>query len=109
MLRCAELLPAATVNQGCAMTVSCTIQSILQDKGPNVWTISPDATVFEAILLMADKNVGALLVLSGNQLLGVVSERDYTRKVAIKGKNSRETKVSEILSTSCISASPFHT
>ena len=91
------------------MTVSCTIQSILQDKGPNVWTISPDATVFEAILLMAEKNVGALLVLSGNQLLGVISERDYTRKVAIKGKNSRETRVREILSTSCISASPFHT
>ena len=91
------------------MTVSCTIQSILQDKGPDVWTISPEATVFEAILLMAEKNVGALLVLSGNQLLGVVSERDYTRKVAIKGKNSRETTVKEILSMPCVSASPFHT
>ncbi len=91
------------------MTVSCTIQSILQDKGTEVWTISPDATVFEAIQLMAERNVGALLVLSGNQLLGVISERDYTRKVAIMGKNSRETRVREILSTPCISASPFHT
>jgi CBS domain-containing protein len=90
------------------MTVSCTINSILQDKGAHLWTISPDATVFEAIQLMAEKNIGALLVMSGNVLLGIVTERDYTRKVALKGKHSRETRVREIVSTPCVAASPFH-
>lgn len=90
------------------MTVSCTINSILQDKGAHLWTISPDATVFEAIQLMADKNIGALLVMSGETLLGIITERDYTRKVALKGKNSRETRVREIVSTPCVAASPFH-
>lgn len=91
------------------MTVNCTISAILQDKGAQVWTISPEATVFEAIERMAEKNVGALLVMSGERLLGVMTERDYTRKVAIKGKNSKETPVGEIISNSYVSASPFHT
>ena len=91
------------------MTVSCTISSILQDKGAQVWAISPDATVFDAIELMADKNVGALLVMSDDRLMGVVTERDYTRKVALHGKSSKETRVREIISDSYISASPFHT
>lgn len=91
------------------MTVSCTISAILQDKGAQVWAISPEASVFDAIQMMAEKNVGALLVMSGERLLGVVTERDYTRKVAIKGKNSKDTPVREIISSPCISASPFHT
>ena len=91
------------------MTVSCTISSILQDKGAQVWAISPDATVFEAIQLMAERNVGALLVMSGDRLLGVVTERDYTRKVALHGKNSKETKVREIIDSAYIWAAPFHT
>lgn len=91
------------------MTVSCTISSILQDKGAQVWAISPDATVFEAIELMAEKNVGALLVMSGDRLLGVMTERDYTRKVALHGKSSKDTRVREIISGDYISASPFHT
>jgi len=90
------------------MTVSCDINSILHEKGHQLWTISPDATVFEAIQLMAEKNVGALLVMDGERLLGVVTERDYTRNVTLKGRNSRDTKVREIISTPCISASPFH-
>lgn len=91
------------------MTVSCTISAILQDKGGQVWAISPEETVFEAIQLMAEKNVGALLVMSGQRLLGVVTERDYTRKVAIKGKSSKETRVREIIASSYVSVSPFHT
>jgi len=83
------------------MTVSCTISSILQDKGAQVWAISPDATVFEAIQLMAEKNVGALLVMSGDRLLGVVTERDYTRKVALHGKSSKDTRVREITASDC--------
>jgi CBS domain-containing protein len=91
------------------MTVSCTISSILQDKGAHVWAISPDATVFEAIQLMAEKNVGALLVMHDDRLLGIMTERDYTRKVALHGKNSKETRVHQIISSSYVWVSPFHT
>ena len=91
------------------MTVSCTISSILEHKGAQVWAVPPDATVFEAIQLMAEKNVGALLVMSGDRLVGVVTERDYTRKVALHGKSSKDTRVREIISADYISASPFHT
>jgi len=73
-----------------------------------VYSVSPDATVFEAIQLMAEKNIGALLVMSERRLLGVISERDYTRKVALKGKSSRETKVLEIISSPVVSATPGH-
>ena len=86
-----------------------TISAILNHKSPNLWSIGPDATVFEAIHLMADKNVGALLVMSGPKLLGLISERDYTRKVALKGKSSKETAVREIISTPIISAAPDNT
>jgi CBS domain-containing protein len=86
-----------------------TISEILKNKPSAVWSISPEATVFEAIQMMADKNVGALLAMIEGKLYGVVTERDYTRKVAIKGKSSRETKVGEIFSTPLISASPTHT
>jgi len=90
------------------MTVSCTISSILQDKGAQVWAISPDATVFEAIQLMSDKNVGALLVIERKRLVGIISERDYTRKVALKGKSSKQTKVREILSEQVVRVTPSH-
>jgi len=86
-----------------------TIDEILHQKRGELYTISPEATVFDAIELMADKNIGALIVMSNNRLVGVVSERDYTRKVALKGKSSRDTRVREIVSTPVISASPSHT
>jgi len=85
-----------------------TISEILGHKGTTIWTISPDATVFEAIQMMADKNVGALLVTEKAKLIGVVSERDYTRKVALKGRSSKELKVREILSLQVIHATPRH-
>jgi CBS domain-containing protein len=84
------------------------INEILSSKSSHIWSVSPDATVFEAIQLMADKNIGALPVMTGEQLVGVVSERDYTRKVALKGKSSKDTKVREILATP-ITATPSHT
>lgn len=90
------------------MSITGTVGTILNQKGRQVYSIRPDATVFEAIRLMADKNVGALLVMSGEQLLGVVSERDYTRKVALKGKTSRDAKVCEIVSNPVVSATPGH-
>ena len=91
------------------MTVSGTISSILKHKGSQVWAIPPETTVFEAIQLMSEKNVGALLVVAAGKLLGVVSERDYTRKVALKGKSSKETRVREIISSPLISVSPDYT
>jgi len=84
------------------------INEILAHKSGPLWDVSPDATVFEAIELMAGKNIGALLVMSDEKLLGVISERDYTRKVALKGKSSKETKVREILAPP-VTATPSHT
>jgi CBS domain-containing protein len=86
-----------------------TICEILNHKGATVWAISPAATVFEAIKLMADKNIGALLVTDQAKLVGILSERDYTRKVALKGKSSKQTAVREILSGNIIRVSPSHT
>jgi CBS domain-containing protein len=84
------------------MNIVGTIDSILREKGTQTWTISPEATVYEAIHLMAEKNIGALLVMEGEQLIGIISERDYTRKVALKGKSSRQTAVRELVSTPVI-------
>jgi CBS domain-containing protein len=86
-----------------------TISDILQHKGATTWSIGPETTVFEAIQLMADKNIGALLVTDKDKLVGIISERDYTRKVALKGKSSRELKVREILSGKVLSVAPAHT
>jgi CBS domain-containing protein len=80
--------------------ISGTIGEILAHKSEGLWRIAPEASVFEAIQLMAEKNIGAVLVMRGNELLGVMSERDYTRKVALKGKSSKETRVEEIVAPS---------
>src|SRR5919197_2226649 len=81
------------------MDVSGTIGAVLNQKSGEIYSVSPDATVFEAVQLMDAKNVGALLVMDGERLAGLISERDYTRKVMLRGKRSRETKVSEIMSS----------
>jgi CBS domain-containing protein len=81
------------------MDVSGHIGAILSQKGREIFSVSPEATVFEAIEMLAQKNVGALLVMEGKKLVGMVSERDYTRKVVLRGKRSREIKVAEIMST----------
>ena len=86
-----------------------TVSEILHHKGNQAWSISPEATVFEAIELMADKNVGALLVTEGDKLVGIISERDYTRKVALKGKSSKQTAVREILSGHVVHVAPQNT
>src|SRR5438094_674405 len=72
------------------MDVSGTIDGILNQKSGDIFSISPEATVFEAIELMDNKNVGALLVMEADRLIGMISERDYTRKVMLRGKRSRE-------------------
>ena len=88
------------------MKTSIPISSLLHHKGSKVWHISPEATVFDAIQIMADKNIGALLVMSHGLLVGIFTERDYTRKIALAGKTSRETRVKEILSHKIITARP---
>ena len=85
-----------------------TIGEILNNKGAEVWSVSPEATVFDAISMMADKNVGALLVIQNGKLVGIISERDYTRKVALMGRASKQTAVKEILSGQVIKATPAH-
>jgi len=91
------------------MKSSVPISALLHHKGAALWSIAPEATVFEAIKLMADKNIGSLLVMSGDRLVGVFTERDYTRKIALQGKRSKETQVREILSGKIVSVTPHHT
>ena len=88
------------------MDVSGTISAILAQKGSDVYSISPDATVFQAIEMMDAKNVGALLVTRAGEPVGIISERDYTRKVFLRGKHSRETRVSEIMSSNLTVTGP---
>ncbi len=85
------------------------ISLVLQSKGSQVFSVEPDATVYQAIERMADKGVGALLVISSGKLAGVISERDYGRKVILKGKLSKETRVSEIMTSRVVAASPQDT
>jgi CBS domain-containing protein len=83
-----------------------TVADILQTKGREVWTIPPETIVFDALKTMADRNVGALVVLDGTKVIGILSERDYARKVILHGRSSRELKVREIMSTHVYFVSP---
>jgi CBS domain-containing protein len=74
------------------------VESLLSQKGRAVWSISPEATVYEAIERMSEINIGALVVISAEKLVGIISERDYARKVILKGRQSREIRVHEIMS-----------
>ena len=74
-----------------------TVKDLLRSKGHAIWSVGPNDTVYAALGLMAEKNVGALLVLDDGQLVGILSERDYARKVVLKGRTSRETPVREIM------------
>jgi CBS domain-containing protein len=85
-----------------------TVRSMLLHKGSDIFWLSPEATVYDAVAMMADKSVGALLVLSGGKLTGIVSERDYARKVILKGKHSHEMQVKEIMTSPVYTVSPDH-
>jgi CBS domain-containing protein len=91
------------------MTLIDTIRLILKQKGSNVWHVSPDGCVYDAIEMMADKHVGALMVVFEGQLVGVVSERDYARKVILQGKSSKQTLVKEIMTSPAIFVTPGQT
>jgi len=88
------------------MTTVGQIRDILHEKGGTVWSVAPASTVLNAIQMMAEKNVGALLVVEDGKLRGIVSERDYTRKVILKGRSSKDTLVREILSHPTVSVRP---
>lgn len=83
-----------------------TIQQLLDEKGTQVWSIHPEASVFDALALMAEKGVGALLVIDDTGAVGLISERDYARNVALKGKTSRDTKVANIMTSHVICVTP---
>jgi CBS domain-containing protein len=86
-----------------------TARHLLEVKGPDVWSITPDASVYDALRMMADKDVGALLVLENDKLAGIISERDYARKIILVGKSSRDTLVSEIMTSRLFTIHPDQT
>ncbi len=86
-----------------------TVQHLLQTKNSEIWSVSPEATVFEALQLMAEKDVGALLVMEGEKLVGIFSERDYARKVILQDRSSRQTRVREIMTSQVVCVSPEQT
>ncbi len=90
------------------MHLSESIRPILKQKGGVVLSVSPSSSVFEAVVLMAEKQVGALLVTADDKIVGIISERDYARKVIVKGRSSRDTTVHEIMSSPVIFVSPDH-
>jgi CBS domain-containing protein len=85
------------------------ISSILRHKGNGVWSVAPDASVYQAISIMAEKGIGALPVIADGRLIGILSERDYARKVVLQSRSSKDTLVSEIMTTPVVSVSPSNT
>jgi len=86
-----------------------TVRHLLQIKGADVWVITPGKSVYEALRLMADKDIGALLVVEDNKLVGIISERDYARKIILHGKSSKETLVKEIMTPKLVTVHPDQT
>ncbi len=82
------------------------IKQLLGDKGPEVWSVGPDTTVYETIELMAEKGIGALMVMEGEKPVGIISERDYARKVILQGRSSKDTPVRDIMTSRIIYTSP---
>lgn len=89
--------------------MSITVQHILESKGNDAWGIGPENTVYDALQIMAEKGVGALLVMESDKLIGIFSERDYARKVILTGKSSKATKVKEIMTDQVITIHPSQT
>ena len=85
------------------------VKDILKSKGHEIWSVKPNDTVFDAVKLMADKGIGALLVLDGDKLVGIVTERDYARKIILEGKSSKDSSVGEIMTTQVLCVSPERT
>jgi len=86
-----------------------TVRQILQSKGGRIWSVAPHATVFEALMLMAEKDIGAVTVVEGGKLVGIFSERDYARKVVLKGRSSKDTEVAELMTPDVFYVHPDQT
>lgn len=86
-----------------------TVNNLLKEKGRDVWTVGPQATVYSAIEMMAAKDVGALLVVDGERVVGMLSERDYTRKIILQSRSSKATRVEEIMARPVYYVSPERT
>jgi CBS domain-containing protein len=86
-----------------------TVGRLLGGKGHDLWTVAPDASVYDAIALMAERGIGALPVVEDGRLAGILSERDYARKVILKGRSSKETRVSEIMTSEVVTVAPDQT
>jgi CBS domain-containing protein len=86
-----------------------TVRELLRAKGYDIWSVAPDDSVYDALKLMADKNVGAVLVIEAGNLVGILSERDYARKVILKGKTSKDTPVREIMTEKVVYVRPDQT
>ena len=82
------------------------VKDILKFKGHDIWSVTPASSVYDAIHFMAEKEIGALMVIENGQLVGIISERDYARQIIIKGRSSVTTKVNEIMTTKVINAKP---
>jgi CBS domain-containing protein len=82
------------------------VKDILALKGQSVWSVAPDSSVYDAMKLMAEKGIGALMVMQGEKLVGIISERDYARKVILQGRSSRTTQVREIMTSHVLYAQP---
>ena len=83
-----------------------TVKQILQDKGHEVWSVGPEVSVYDAIAMMADKEVGALVVMDADKLVGVFTERDYARKVVLQGRSSKDTRIRDIMTSRVAYARP---
>jgi CBS domain-containing protein len=83
-----------------------TVRSVLQTKDNTIWSIAPDALVFDALKIMADKNVGALLVTKKEKVVGIFSERDYARKIVLKGESSHTTAIKDVMTSGVLSVNP---
>ncbi len=83
-----------------------TVSELLKNRGGTLWHVRPETSVYEALELLAGYEVGALMVMDGGRLVGVFSERDYTRKIALQGRNSRETRVDEIMTRNVVTVNP---
>ena len=85
------------------------VSDILKNKGNDIWSVKPENTVYESLQLMADKGIGSLLVMDGEKLVGIVTERDYARKVILEGKSSKNSSVAEVMTTRVLCVSPERT
>lgn len=88
------------------MEAATTVAQVLRSKGHQVWSVTPDTSVYDALRKMSDHDVGALLVLDGSRLAGIVSERDYARKVILQGRASRDTSVADVMTREVITVAP---